>query len=606
MDSKTDDVKDIDARIVDLYTMFEPSISYRIPQFQRPYAWGKDGQWKPLWDDIRAVAVRCLNEKKDEKKIRPHFMGAIVLQQQNSNSGEVAKRIVVDGQQRLTTLQLLIKAVEQAFRSQDDIIRADEFRRLIVNQERYWDGDSNNAFKIRQSNLNDQAAFQAAISNHDSSGQSQSWAISQAYMYLKDLVGNWLDNRLEDREARARALEETLTKHLQIAVIELHEDEKPHIVFETLNARGEPLKQSDLIKNTIMYEAKVIDDAQKARELWGMFDDEWWRQDTGETGSNSRVHIDRFLNYWMVMRKLESVTADRVASEFRNYIQDKQPSPETVAADIKSTGIVYKNLEQVKISEIDTFLQRIKVMKLGVVTPLLLWLYTSEVPLEQRLRSVKALESYLVRRMLCSLSSNSMDIFFVSLLKELGNDRINHVDKFIIKFLGDQTTDSRVWPNDFMLYERLIERPMKGVPNRKKMVLEAIEMSLRSKKSELLGATDKLTVEHIMPKRWEKNWPIPTDVSDEAAAERIRNEAIETIGNLTLTTDKLNSSLSNGQWSVKRQALDNHSILFLNRTLLKKNPGVWDEAAIQKRSEYLAKVIMQIWPSAETFTTTSV
>jgi hypothetical protein len=137
------------------------------------------------------------------------------------------------------------------------------------------------------------------------------------------------------------------------------------------------------------------------------------------------------------------------------------------------------------------------------------------------------------------------------------------------------------------------------------MVLEAIEMSLRSEKSELLGATDKLTVEHIMPKRWEKNWPIPTDVSDEVAAERIRNEAIETIGNLTLTTDKLNSSLSNGQWSVKRQALDNHSILFLNKTLLQKTPGVWDEVAIQKRSKYLAKVIMQIWPSAEKFTATS-
>ena len=199
MDSKKDDVKDIDARIVDLYTMFEPSISYRIPQFQRPYAWGKDGQWKPLWADIRAVAVRCLNKKEDNKKIRPHFMGAIVLQQQNSNSGEVAKRIVVDGQQRLTTLQLLIKAVEQAFRSQDDIIRADEFRKLIVNQERYWDGDSNNAFKIRQSNLNDQAAFQAAINNHYSGNQGQPWAISRAYVYLQMLVNGWLDSKLENR-----------------------------------------------------------------------------------------------------------------------------------------------------------------------------------------------------------------------------------------------------------------------------------------------------------------------------------------------------------------------------------------------------------------------
>ena len=95
--------------------------------------------------------------------------------------------------------------------------------------------------------------------------------------------------------ARADALEEVLTKYLQIAVIDLDEDEKPHIVFETLNARGEPLKQSDLIKNTVMYEADVIDDAEKAKELWGMFNEKWWREDSGESGSN-RVHIDRFLN----------------------------------------------------------------------------------------------------------------------------------------------------------------------------------------------------------------------------------------------------------------------------------------------------------------------
>ena len=157
-----------------------------------------------------------------------------------------------------------------------------------------------------------------------------------------------------------------------------------------------------------------------------------------------------------------------------------------------------------------------------------------------------------------------------------------------------------------MLCERLIDRPMKGVSSRKKMVLEAIEVRLRSEKSEPLGATNKLTVEHIMPESWGRNWPLPADASDKVEVEMARNETIKTIGNLTLTTDRLNASLSNGPWGEKRKTLNKHSSLFLNKKLLDHAPDVWDEAAIEKRSSHLAKIIVQIWPSAETFTATSV
>ena len=181
---------------------------------------------------------------------------------------------------------------------------------------------------------------------------------------------DWFKSKLEDRISRADALEEAITKYLQIAVIDLDEDETPHTVFETLNARGEPLQQSDLIKNTVMYEADVIDDGQKARELWGMFEDKWWREDTGER--LKRGHIDRFLNYWMVMRIRKDVTADRLASEFRKYIERKnrvgeRASIEVVAADIRKAGGIYKNLEEIEIIEIKPFLQRMKVLGVGVV-----------------------------------------------------------------------------------------------------------------------------------------------------------------------------------------------------------------------------------------------
>ena len=124
---------------------------------------------------------------------------------------------------------------------------------------------------------NDLRAFQAAIVDDDSNNSGQS--IAAAYTYFKTEVGKWLNDDPGNRSARSEALEDTLTKRLLIAAIDLDADEKPHIIFETLNARAERLKESDLIKNTVMYEADVIDDVQKARELWGMFDDEWWRKE---------------------------------------------------------------------------------------------------------------------------------------------------------------------------------------------------------------------------------------------------------------------------------------------------------------------------------------
>lgn len=594
----------MDANIVNLRALFQQQVSYRIPQFQRPYAWGEHVQWKPLWDDIRNIALRVLNKKEDEK-IRPHFMGAIVLQQQKSNTGEVAKRLVVDGQQRLTTLQLLIKATEQVFRSQDDSVRASRLQELTTNQESHWGGEPDNQTKIRQSNLNDQKSFQEVIRSHDSDKQGGPWAISQAFRYLKVLAKDWLDDESEGRIAKAVSLEAALTEYLEIAVIDLDEDEKPHIIFETLNARNEPLKQSDLIKNTVMYEANVIDDDQKARDLWGMFDDEWWRESTHETGLD-RIHIDRFLNYWMMMRALTNVSPDRVAAEFRNYIEkkhveDKQSNIESVTEDIRRAGIVYKDLERIKIQDIKTFLSRMKTMGLGAVTPLLLWLYTSEVPSEQLRRCIEVLESYLVRRMLCGLRANSISQVLLTLSGKLNRADRAYASSIVMSYLKTQTGDGQLWPDDRMLYEYLTGMPMKGTIPRRTMVLEAVELSYRSDKSEPLGQTDELTIEHIMPQKWEENWPLSGSTLDKVEATMNRNKSLRTIGNLTLVTEKLNPRLSNKPWIEKRKELHKHSSLFLNKTLLDDAPDVWDEATIERRGQFLVENILKIWPSGDAF-----
>ena len=606
------------ADIVTIEGLFQEQISYRIPQFQRPYAWGEEIQWRPLWDDVRSVAQRFLDKAEDEQ-MRPHFLGAIVLQLQQSNTGEVTKRLVIDGQQRLTTLQLLIKATEQVFQSQDDTVRANRLLELTTNKDTHWAEDNTNETKIRQSNSDDRAAFRAVITNRHGTNQFESLAISKAHKYFEIAVREWIDRKSEDRTARADALEEALTKYLQIAVIDLDQNEKPHIIFETLNARGEPLKQSDLIKNTVMYEADVIDDPEKAKELWGMFENQWWQEEADEPVLN-RPHIDRFLYHWMIMRTRREVPVDRVASRFRGYIALKnqeigKPSIEIVSKDTRDAAKIYKDIEETRIPEIEIFLKRLKVMKLGAVTPLLLWVCTSnEVSEEQRRRSVEALESCLVRQILCGLTFNALGKVVVSTLNFLKNpNRLAAALKEHGKMANHDFADPsdiivtsfalfNRYPNDRDLFECLTTQSMRGSAARKKMVLEAVETYLRGDMAEPLLDTAKLTVEHVMPEKWQQNWPLPPD-QDETEAGDDRDKIIKLIGNLTLITAKLNTKLSNNPWDEKRKTLENHSSLLLNKRLLDDAPDVWNEKAIEKRSGDLAKIIMQIWPSAETFLT---
>ena len=601
------------AKVLNLRTLFATEVSYRIPQFQRAYAWKMKKQWKPLWEDVSKFAERLLDlkgetifdleageeiDEGEDSKIPPHFMGAIVLQPRGQETGEVVKRLVVDGQQRLTTLQLLIQATKEAFWSIAESDMADRLAPLTLNKRDHWGGDSDNQTKIRQSNLNDQKAFQKAIRGLDD-GQWPAHLINDARKYFKEQVTKWLDAQPANRLARANALEQTLTRHLQIAAIDLDTREKPHFIFEVLNTRGESLTQSDLIKNTVMYEADVVDDAEASKALWGMFDsDEWWRGETKE-GRLTRIHLDRFLNYWMVMSTNGDVTADRISSEFSHYMDKNRSSHNIhdIAADIRKAGVVYRDIDNLRIPGIETFLQRMKTMELGVVVPPLLWLYTRDIPEENRQRGIRALESYLIRRMLCGYQSQGLNRLFIELLANLKSECPNTADRTIIEFLEKQTVENRSWPRDDELFIKVASEPLKGTVRRRVMVLEAIESHLKSDKTESV-VNSKLTVEHIMPESWENNWPLDETFPNRDEAVEARKQAVQEIGNLTLVTGKLNSSLSNDPWNKKRETLKKHTVLRLNLDLVNDYQPMWDETTIRDRGRHLADKIIEIWPFA--------
>ena len=584
----------MDASIQTLSSLFGTPVSYRIPVFQRPYAWTKGRQWQPLWSDARRIAEKLLDAKSGEK-IPPHFMGAIVLQLQSAKSGRVVKRIVVDGQQRLTTLQLLIRAAQEAFQNLDDTERANRMSELTLNDNQEQGEAFDSDTKVRQSNVNDLQSFQDVIRGLSDNGRPLR-SIGEAYQYFLQEVTEWLNEEPANRGARAKALETTLTEYLQLATVDLDEGERPHFIFSVLNARAEPLKESDHIKNTVMYEANVVDDAAKATELWGLFDrSEWWRGSTNE-GRYSRIHLDRFLNYWVVMRARKEVNADSVSTEFNGFLDSSGLPIEQIAVDIRKAGQVYQDLEEARTPGIEAFLRRVKTMEIGVAMPILMWLYTTDIPDEVRKRSIRAIESYLVRRMLCGVSSQGLNRLFVELLVRAETSAPSTADQVIIDFLSGQTVDNRIWPNDSVLHDNLVGTPLRGTVGRQTMVLEAIESHLRTAKTEAMSHVS-LTREHIMPSSWQRNWPLPDGKAGDEANDT-RDQAVREIGNLTLVTGKLNASLSNAPWNEKIETLRKHTTLRLNWELLEHPPETWNEETITERSGKLAKLATEIWPPA--------
>ena len=592
--------------ILNLQQLFGRPGRYEIPPFQRAYVWNRREQWGPLWEDVQKKAEQYLETSPDQHT--SHFLGSVVLQQKLVPAGQLMTRVVVDGQQRLTTLQLLLDAVQEVFEERGYTHAAKRLEILVLNQEAFLDDNQDHVSKVWPT-LQDQDAFRHAMHNDLSSSEHEKSLIVRAHRFFKSEVGKWLGpRRQQDGMGRMAALEHAVTSLLEVVVIDLDQAEDPHLIFETLNARGTPLLQSDLVKNMVLFEAGktgIASDSDDAVRLWGLTDN-WWRKEIRQ-GRLRRPRIDVFLNYWMVMRKCKEVKANEVFSEFSDYYKEEGRPIEDIASDIGRVAEFYRSLEEAALPDMVTFLYRWRVMQAGVLTPVLLWLLSSDVSRPQLKKSLRALESYLVRRMICRMTTtkNYNRLFFVLLdsLRTAGAERAGDT---IVRCLGDQNSEVSIWPNDQQIADAFVNQPLyRQLPRgRLRILLEGMEEELRTDKAESDSVPRNLTIEHIMPQQWRENWglqqvPSSLEVESEIEATERRNSLIHSIGNLTLVNEKLNPALSNAPWEEKRAGLDEHTTMFLNKDLIAGAPDVWDEAAIAERAKRLSRVAARVWPHAD-------
>jgi hypothetical protein len=255
----------MDARTLNVRTIFGQDRRHVVPLFQRPYVWKRESQWKPLWRDLRDVAERILHGEQ----VHAHFLGAVVLEHLRQPTGRVESRLVIDGQQRLTTIQLLLEAVS-------DLCAAhgmERYHKAMVKLTRNDDPLSDQAddqYKVWPTTV-DQEHFRRVMRASSPDELLRSYGavpgarevghhIADAYLYFFESARGWLNPGAGGMEDRLEALYQTVRDNLRMVVIDLDKDDDPQLIFETLNARGTPLLPSDLVKNHLFHRAQLAGD----------------------------------------------------------------------------------------------------------------------------------------------------------------------------------------------------------------------------------------------------------------------------------------------------------------------------------------------------------
>lgn len=580
-----------------------------VPLFQRPYVWSKDEQWGPLWDDI----TRLVETIESGDGQATHFLGAVVLQGQAVALGGLPQYTVIDGQQRLTTLQILLDALHAQLETRGLSALAGQVVTLVENPASFRQGP-NDQFKVWPTNR-DRETFAAVMSAPAPIDYEAlpSGRLAKAHAYFSAAIDEWLGQNATLAEVRATKLVPTITTRLQIVSIQLLANEDAQEIFETLNARGTPLTAADLIKNYVFQRFDGDESATERayQDYWSDFETPFWETEV----TAGRIRYARsalFLTQWLTARTLKDIPAREVFSQFKRYVTESGTEILTLLQALSASADRYRRFTEAaavrdgSLGRLDLFVYRTSTLDSEIAKPILIWLGEPEQALLDQVERdglLEVLESWFVRRALVRAQSQGTNRLLLDLLIALTKRGASvTVDKAAEMFLTSQSSPVGYWPGNAELRRELADFPAykrlrKG---RLRMVLEAIEDRYRGFQDGRSFSVSPVsrgacTIEHIMPQEWRANWnttPIETD-------EIARDHLLQTFGNLTLVTQSLNARLSNAAWTGdngKRAALIRHDTLLLSRDVVHEHPEAWAEADIRDRTTELLEAISSIWP----------
>lgn len=571
-----------------------------IPVFQRPYVWEEQEQWAPFWQDVREIAEAQLAAPGANVT---HFLGAVVVQADAGHLGALPTSNVIDGQQRLTTLQLLMDAVEAVLDDLGFDSLAGQIDALTHNQAAFVAASGGSRLKLRHLNR-DRTTFENVMEADLSfvSLASTEPRMARAHRFFGTVVASWLgDGSDVATPRRAQALVTALTRGLQLVVIDLGATENSQAIFETLNARGTPLSATDLIKNLVFQRLAAEGGGLEVHAQAWPFETAFWEKEVS-AGRYTLARSSLFLNQWVISRTGEEVGTPNTFARFKRLADAPDAPPMSdlmmlIATEAKQYERWTQRAEDndAQLSTLETVFYRLSAHGVEVLKPLLLWLYAEDhhVPSAAADRIALAADSWLSRRLLLRLPTGDLSRVVADVIRVHRDVAADELEARVLSYLAGLNVASTYWPGDAEIRDSLASQPTyRRYPRaRLRMFLESIEDLWRAETQQHAVTRRKLPIEHVLPQAWNDNWPV-----EGVAAEQERDGHVHRLGNLTLLTKALNSKVSNGPWATKRAAFAAHNtVLLTGRLLSSTGDEPWNEAAIDLRTAELTEALLRIW-----------
>lgn len=542
---------------------------FTIPIYQRNYDWRK-AHCETLYNDIRKV----MQHKKD------YFIGSIVLLQDSMNEA-----LIIDGQQRITTVSLLLLAMANYLKNNNGDASLIEQITETYLVDKY--AEENKRIRLKPVHQDNQAFEKLFTNNRDDFILNSNVTINYDYFYNK--ITTEAKNGLNIREFFEAI------KLLRIVKIELTINvDNPQEIFESLNSTGKQLEDSDLVRNFIL----MRQDARTQEYYYNTY----WHKIEQNTNPEMNDYIRNYLTY-----KLNNVpNQNLVYKTFKDFVYEKYDinSMESLLSELLEFSQYFNKIRTATTDseEANTTLKYINKLKVTVSYPFLFDVfylyYHQKITREEFEEILKIIENYTLRRAVCDVPSNALNKIYASLAKDIQKNP-NSSDSYVetMKFiLLSYKSSSKRYPDDEEFYAKFIERDLYNNRLYRIYILEKLENYNNREKVnvEQLIQNNEISIEHVMPQTLTKEWKVALGSN----ADEIYQKYLHTIGNLTLTG--YNSKYSNKTFEEKK-TMENgflESRLYLNKYIAQQD--AWNEDTIKKRADLLTHRAINVWSNITT------
>lgn len=536
-----------------------------IPVYQRNYDW-KISHCTQLYDDL----VRIIKNDRES-----HFFGSIVSSL--TRAGGANDLLIIDGQQRITTISLLLMAMLNAMRNHEIPITDTVLPRKIENKY-LVDEYQTEERKVRLKPIkNDMAAFDNLLykSKDDYVNDSN---VTQNYLYFY--------NRILLQEVTIEQLYKAISK-LTIIDIFLHKEDDPQLIFESLNSTGLGLQEGDKIRNFVLMGLEDQIQEKYYEEYWNKIE------------KNTAYDVSSFIRDYLTLASGRIPSIKEVYFKFKEYVEEKKVSIGEILESLLEYSLYYKKITSScdENKNVNTILKRLNILDMSVTYPFLLafFKYAREKELleDEYIKVLTCVEVYIFRRLITGLPTNSLNKIFASLHKDiLKLQNNNELYSEVMIYILQNKTGAGLFPDNESFKQSFITRNIYAMqPKNKQYLFDRLENGNSRERADVVGNMEEgvWTVEHIMPQTLSEDWRSKLGLE----YERIHTDWLNTIANLTLTG--YNSKYRNRPFVDKRDIKDGFKDSGLRINKFLSECEQWGEDELKQRQHQLWTQAKELW-----------